>query len=109
MRPYAVQKKCAWCKTQIVNCHYEIFPVALTDRFQVKIAGRDTYDDTANVGYASTYEDAIKLCEQHALRTAGGSFGVTKDGVTFCSLRCLNAYEASSGIKEQRIRIIEGE
>lgn len=109
MRPYAVQKKCAWCKAQIVNCHYEIIPVAFTHRLQVRISGRGTYDDTANIGYASTYEDAVKLCEQHALMITGGTFGITKGGVTFCSLRCLNAYEASTGIKEQRIRIIEGE
>ena len=109
MRPYAVQKKCAWCTSQIVNCQYEINPIPMSRRMQVKISGRDVFDDTAVVGYASSYEDAIKLCEQDALRTAGGTFGIVKDGFTFCSLRCLNAYEASTGIKEQRIRNIDGE
>jgi len=102
MREHVVQRKCAWCKSQIVNLRYSIYDVRAYDHYLVKRGDKE-------LGTVQTYDEAVKLCEQDALQSSGGSFGIIKDGVTYCSLRCLNAYEASTGIKEKRVRIIEGE
>jgi hypothetical protein len=70
------------------------------------VAQTITIDGTATcVGRAPSVDAAQDLMK----KDVNSFVTVWNNGFAFCSLRCLNAYLASSGIKEQRTRIIQGE
>jgi hypothetical protein len=60
---------------------------------------------TKILGPAKTLNEAHALMSQEDKKYGYYS----KDGYVFDSLKCMNAYYASLGIKEQRFRYIQGE
>jgi hypothetical protein len=57
-----------------------------------------------NLGTANTMPEAEKLMNSNARERT-----IMSGNYYFCSLRCVNAYNASTGIKEKRVRVISHE
>ena len=88
--------RCAWCSSPIMQRTYAYDMVAQT----IAVSGTATF-----IGRAPNVDAA-----QDVMKKDVNSFVTAwHDQFAFCSLRCLNAYLASTGIKEQRTRIIQGE
>ena len=83
---------CAWCKAPIENNVYSYDMVL------------KTVTEQRTIGSADTQAAANEVIRQEIAKN-----GISKDGYLFCSLRCLNSYTASKGVKEQRVRNITGE
>ncbi|MFC1668556.1 hypothetical protein ACFL1T_04155 [Chlamydiota bacterium] len=100
--------KCDWCGTQIISRDYmydtmnKNVCIATT---QYGLFG-DTYLQPGEyVGRAETFDEAKRIMQDNALSHAA----TVEEGHPFCTLKCVNAYKASTGIKEERRRVIYGE
>lgn len=97
--------KCAWCKEPIVTSQYTYDPLS-----------KNVYDYSSDpstpiatphpviLGTANSQSEADALIQKNIAKA-----GISCDGFTFCSLKCVNAYQASKGVKEQRFRNVSGE
>ena len=104
---------CAWCKAQVANIlYYYDYNDGGGTVFKGKdytwvYKGQTQHGNVRSVplGQVQTWDKAKQLMIKDNLSNAYRS----NDGFYFCSLRCMNAYLASKGVKEDRIRIIPHE
>ena len=96
--PKTVTTKCAWCKEPITSQRY------MWDQLSHGVIKTDEMGRGSQIGNAPTFADAEQIMKKDALSDA-----ITDDTYHFCSLRCLNSYKASTGIKEQRTRNVSHE
>ena len=96
--------KCAWCKSVICSKSYQMW-----DNGQVSYY---TYPGELSSAKSLTIIGVVGrdgTLEQIMDRDLQNSVSIWVAGQPFCGLRCKNSYLASTGIKENRIRVIEGE
>ncbi|MCX5753165.1 MAG: hypothetical protein NTW97_05900 [Candidatus Krumholzibacteria bacterium] len=96
--------RCAYCKEPILDARYEIVPF-IPGKYYDVIRRRP---DEQYVVQNKNKDQALSSIEGDAERLMR-SVVIVEDGDYFCSLRCVNAYHASQGIKEERKRLIIGE
>jgi len=99
---------CAWCSRVIATREYNVSP----STGAVYAIDGETLADP--LGGKNVHQHEVGNANRESIESITGrdldsSVNVRYEGHSFCSLRCLNAYKASSGIKEQRQRIIIGE
>ena len=95
---------CAWCKAPIENNVYSYDMVLKSVTVLVRDPATGVIIEQRTIGSADTQAAANEVIRQEIAKN-----GISKDGYLFCSLRCLNSYTASKGVKEQRVRNITGE
>lgn len=97
--PKTVSTKCAWCKEPAGTYNY------LWDQIGKSVVRMEATGAVAEtLGTANTMPEAEKLMNQNVREHA-----IMSGNYYFCSLRCVNAYNASTGIKEKRVRVISHE
>jgi hypothetical protein len=100
---------CAWCKARI-DQYYQIkhshSPLALDGVKDHYETYRGSGADMVCIYQGASYDQATAVIRNDGKNIPGV---IVREGLPFCSLRCVNAYEASKGIKEERKRIIQGE
>jgi hypothetical protein len=94
---------CAWCKAPIENNLYNYDVVFKTVTAFVRDSSGTVIEQRV-IGNADTQAAATELIRQEDAKN-----GISQSGYLFCSLRCLNAYTSSKGVKEERVRHIAGE
>ena len=96
---------CAWCKGVILSRTY--YYDAMTRQVSKNIPGGGMLgqDVPEVLGVAPDFAQAKKMISDDL----SSEITIKYEGYFFCSLRCLNAYKASKGIKEDRIRVIPHE
>ena len=99
--PRTYVSNCAWCKSAHARTGY----VYCSGNKKVYVARSPGSDmPSKEIGRAKSWLDA-----QQMMANDCASRGFDADGYKFCSLRCINAYRASKGVQEERIRVIPHE
>ena len=100
--------KCDWCGSQIITRDY--FYDTMNKNVTIAHTSYGLFGEPYTgpgefIGQAENFQQAQRVMQNEALSHAA----TVKEGHPFCTLKCLNSYEASKGIKEERRRIIYGE
>ncbi len=106
--------KCAWCRRHISEYTYVSKRFGTVGGPHMSVDRIDPFGAIKTIfgDYFDTTEEANRAAQNAIARDVQAvvpSGGYKADGATFCSLKCVNAYAASKGIKEERLRIIYGE
>lgn len=96
---------CAWCKSKIEQYYY-VYNESGT-MYSVYRGGISGTRIGARM--EMFYHDEVPEVINKDIKKNGIPGLIMREGMPFCSLRCVNSYEASKGIKEERKRIIKGE